>query len=64
MLWVAVSRDKYELPIAVADTIEELAEMCGVKVNTIRSYICHAKKNGYRCKYIKIEEGENEQTML
>lgn len=27
MLWMAVSRDKYELPLAVADSIEELAEV-------------------------------------
>lgn len=55
MLWIAVSRDKYELPLAVADTIEELAKMCGVKVHSIRSYISHAKKNGTRCKYIMVE---------
>ena len=55
MLWIAVSRDKYELPIAVADSIEELAELCGVKVNSIRSYICHARQSGKRCKYVAIE---------
>lgn len=55
MLWIAVSRDKYELPIAVADSIEELAELCGVKPNSIRSYLSHTKKNGKRCKYVAIE---------
>lgn len=55
MLWMAVSRDKYELPLAVADSIEELAELCGVKVTSIRSYICHAKKYGTRCKYVVVE---------
>lgn len=63
-IWLAVTRDKYEHPVALADSIEELAEMCGVKVNSIYSYMSHAKKSGGRCKYIRIEEGEEDgQTM-
>lgn len=55
MLYMAISRDKYELPLAVADTIEELAELCGVKPNSIRQYLCHSRQTGKRCKYIVIE---------
>lgn len=63
-IWMMVSRDKYEHPIVVADTVEELAELCGVKVSSIRSYMSHAKKTGGRCKYIKVEEGDDDgQTM-
>ncbi len=34
-LWMRVSDDKYELPEIIADTVEELAEKCGVHIGTI-----------------------------
>ena len=34
-----VTKDKYELPIAVGDTSEELAKLVGVKAGTIRRAI-------------------------
>lgn len=54
-IWMSVSRDKYEHPVCVADSIEELAELCGVKTSSIRSYISHSKKLGTRCKYVAVE---------
>lgn len=35
VLYIAVTRDKYELPIAVADSASELARMLGVKSGTV-----------------------------
>ena len=50
-LWMAVTPDKYELPIAVADTGKELAKILGVT----ESNICHLwnrkRKSDRRCKY-------------
>lgn len=34
-IWMKVSKDKYELPEAFADTAVELAELCGTTANTI-----------------------------
>ena len=34
-IWLKVTSDEYELPLAVADTATELARLCGVTVNTI-----------------------------
>ena len=34
-IWMAVTADEYEHPIAVADTAEELGRMIGVSRNTI-----------------------------
>lgn len=34
-LWLAVTPDKYELPLAVADSARELARMFGLSHNTI-----------------------------
>ena len=36
MVYIACTPDKYELPIAVADTTKELAQMLGVKENSIQ----------------------------
>jgi hypothetical protein len=54
-IWMLVTSDKYRLPMAVADSIEELAELVGVKVNTIVSAVSHAKKKGRNCRYIAVE---------
>ena len=42
-VYIAVSKDKYELPIAVADTASELARMVGVKENAIIASISRTK---------------------
>ena len=34
-LWLAVTADKYELPIAVADTAKDLGQMLGISKNAI-----------------------------
>lgn len=54
--WLAVTADKYELPIAVADTAGELAQLMGTTENNIRSAIAknkNGKKNGY--KFIRVK---------
>lgn len=55
------------LPEAVANSVDELARMCGTTANCIRSYISHRKnqtngftKNAERYVVIDIEEGEEE----
>lgn len=53
-LYIKVSRDKYELPEAVAENAHELARMCGVSANTIYSQISHSAKIGRWCSYRKI----------
>lgn len=54
-VYMKVSKDKYELPVAVAATMQELAMMCGTSVNAINSAICHSKVRGGRCVYVKVE---------
>lgn len=39
VLWLELSRDKYELPLIVADSAAELARKAGVKPNTVFQYI-------------------------
>lgn len=58
-LWVAVTPDELELPIAVADTARELTAMLGLKGNMVSKIYClHKKgtfKNSYKYKIYKIK---------
>jgi hypothetical protein len=38
-LYIKVSKDKYRLPLAVADSVPELSRMTGVSINVIASAI-------------------------
>lgn len=49
-----VSKDKYELPMAVTDTVKELSVMTGKSESAIRSGISK-QKQGYRSRFYKIE---------
>lgn len=59
VIWMKVTKDKYELPIAITDSVGELARVVGTTANCISSSICH----GYRT-YVKVivdeKEGEND----
>lgn len=65
VLYMKVSRDKYELPEAVADTIVGLSKLLGVKPNTVDHYFYLQRKYGMNCGYVKViiddEEDEAEQ---
>lgn len=54
-VWTVTSKCKYEIPLYIADTAEELAEYVGTTASTIRSAICHAKKKKQNCRYHKIK---------
>lgn len=59
-LYVKVTDDKYELPIAVADSAGELAKMLGVKKNTVLTKISHGKQ-GIRTTYHRVEVEDDER---
>ena len=62
IIWLKVTDDEYELPIYVADTAKEMAEICGTTENSIRSRLSHWKEGRTpKCPYRKvvIEEGED-----
>ena len=61
VIWMKVSRDKYELPLAVAESQKELAIICGVKRESISRQICQSRKRGHRCGYVKVIVEEDEE---
>lgn len=61
-VYMRVSRDKYELPVAVSDSLIELANMCGVNYRTIYRAVYGMRKLKGRPKYVavQIEEGRDD----
>lgn len=56
-MWMKVSDDKYELPVAVADTAAELARILGVRTNVIYSAVSHYERGDIkRSSYIHVKE--------
>ena len=55
-LYLKTTKDDLELPIAVADTGEELARMLGVTKSNVFSSIAHGHKGWHR---IILDEEEN-----
>lgn len=55
-LWLLVTKDKYQLPLAVADTSEELAQIVGVSPSTIIKSVTHRRKSRYIRIYVDMEE--------
>ena len=47
-LYMRTTKDRYELPLAVAESAEELGRMTGHSVNTIQSMISHKIRGWYR----------------
>ena len=59
-VYLKVTHDKYELPLAVARTQAELALILGITENNIASSMSHARNQGKWSPYrkVKIEEVE------
>lgn len=54
-LYLQVTTDKYRLPLLVADSPKELAQMMGTNVSNILSTISHTKERHGVSKYEVVE---------
>lgn len=56
VLYLEVTRDKYELPVRVTETVKEMATLTGLKPASISTEISH-RLNGTRPKgkFIRVE---------
>lgn len=60
ILYAAVTADKYELILAIADTAQELADLTGYSKNTIFSDISKKRNGSTRgMKFIRIKTEED-----
>lgn len=58
-IYMKVTDDEYELPLAVADSPAELARIVGVTANSVSCQLSLGR-GGYRV--IEVEEEDDEQT--
>lgn len=61
VVYMQVTKDEYELPVAIADTVAELAMLTGIKPNSISTSISKAKKYKRKSQYVKIEIDEGDE---
>lgn len=54
-LYMMVTKDKYELPLLICDTPQELADKAGVKKRSLLSSLSHKNKGWAR---VEVEEDE------
>ena len=58
-LWMKVTNDEYELPLAVAESAAELARMTGIKPESLYSIISRErrdKKHTYSYREVEIND--------
>lgn len=60
VVYMKVTKDEYELPMAVADSVSLLARKLGISKSTIESTMSNARKYGYKCPYVKVELEEED----
>lgn len=54
-LWMLVEADKYELPLAVADSARELGEMVGSNKHNVETNVCKGSNGRLSgVKYLKV----------
>ncbi len=61
-IYMAVTADKYELPVFVARHPEELAAIYGINVKSVWSYITKGNvRRGDNVKFIRVEQEEENE---
>lgn len=61
-VYMKITKDKYMLPVAIGESVQELADICGTTTHNIAKSLYRRKKNGLNGQYIKVvfEEGDEE----
>lgn len=61
-MYMAVTTDEYELPLAIGDTARELGKLVGVSANLIHSSISKNQTGKSRkMRFVKVEDSEVEE---
>lgn len=53
-VWMKVTDDEYELPLAIADSSVELSLMLGLNPSSVGSAYCRSLKYGFKTQYKKV----------
>ena len=57
-VFMEITKDALELPVAVADTAAELARISGLATNTVRNLINDARHRGGKSRFVKVDVSE------
>lgn len=57
-VFLEITKDALELPVAVADTAAELARISGLASNTVRNLINDARYRSGKSRFIKVDVSE------
>lgn len=65
-VYMLVTADEYELPLAVRDTVDEIADLLGrlkydVYATISKKQVSQEKYNGFRYKIIKVDIDEEDE---
>lgn len=61
-VYMEITKDEYQLPVAVADTVKDLAKKIGTRANSISSALCKQRKGVHiKSRYIEVELDEEEE---
>lgn len=60
IIYMKVTNDKYQLPVAVTDTIKELAELFNTTSNVISASISRQRSGKGKGTYYRVEVDDNE----
>lgn len=59
IVYMKVTDDKYELPVYIADTVKDLAQMCCVKPTSIYTNLWRVEHGEFiKSKYVRVDIGE------
>jgi len=50
--------ENYDLPLIIAESAREMAEKRGIKKQSVYQIISKAKRLGYKCRYVVVDEEE------
>lgn len=59
-IYMLVTKDQYELPLAVASSKWELGKMLGVSPLTIANSIARSRRDGHKSKYVRVDFPNND----
>lgn len=66
-VWMEITTDEYQLPVAIADSAHALSLIVNTNMNNIKSCVCHAKrrlkegKTVDKVKYIVVDIGDDDE---
>ena len=52
--------ENYDLPLIIAESAREMAEKRGIKKSSVYQIISKARRLGYRCRYVVVDDEDDE----